>query len=83
MATNLVSYMMQFLTPDMIGRIAGALGLNRNDAQSGVSAVVPALLAAFGGLAAIRSRVYPRSARYDAHIGNSRCAVAPRMTRLR
>jgi len=27
MATNLVSYMMQFLTPDMIGRIAGASGL--------------------------------------------------------
>src|SRR5215467_14502706 len=26
----------------------------------------------------IRSRVYPRSALYDAHIGNSRCAVAPR-----
>ncbi len=51
MATNLVSYMMQFLTPDMIGRIAGALGLNRNDAQSGVNAVVPALLAAFSGLA--------------------------------
>jgi hypothetical protein len=51
MATNLVSYMMQFLTPDMIGRIAGALGLNRNDAQSGVTAVVPALLAAFSGLA--------------------------------
>ena len=51
MATNLVSYMMQFLTPDMIGRIAGALGLNRSDAQSGVTAVVPALLAAFSGLA--------------------------------
>jgi hypothetical protein len=51
MATNLVSYMMQFLTPDMIGRIAGALGLNRSDAQSGISAVVPALLAAFSGLA--------------------------------
>jgi hypothetical protein len=51
MATNLVSYMMQFLTPDMIGRIAGALGLNRSDAQSGVSAVVPALLAAFSGVA--------------------------------
>ena len=51
MATNLVSYMMQFLTPDMIGRIANALGLDRSDAQSGVSAVVPALLAAFGGLA--------------------------------
>jgi len=26
----------------------------------------------------IRSRVYPRSALYDAHIGNSRCAAAPR-----
>jgi hypothetical protein len=51
MATNLVSYMMQFLTPDMVGRIAAALGLNRGDAQSGVSAGVPALLAAFGGLA--------------------------------
>jgi hypothetical protein len=51
MATNLVSYMMQFLTPDMVGRIATALGLNRGDAQSGVSAGVPALLAAFSGLA--------------------------------
>ena len=51
MATNLVSYMTQFLTPDMIGRIAGALGLNRGDAQSGVSTVVPALLATFAGLA--------------------------------
>jgi hypothetical protein len=51
MATNLISSMMQFLTPDMIGRIAGALGLNRSDAQSGVSAAVPALLAAFSGLA--------------------------------
>ena len=51
MATNLVSYMMQFLTPDMVGRIAAALGLNRSDAQSGVSAGVPALLAAFSGLA--------------------------------
>ncbi len=51
MATNLVSYAMQFLTPDIVGRIAGALGLNRSDGQSGVSAAVPALLAAFSGLA--------------------------------
>jgi hypothetical protein len=51
MATNLVSYMMQFLTPEMVGRIAAPLGLNRGDAQSGVSAGVPALLAAFSGLA--------------------------------
>jgi hypothetical protein len=51
MSTNLVSYVMQFLTPDMVGRIAAAQGLNRSDAQSGVSAAVPALLAAFVGLA--------------------------------
>jgi hypothetical protein len=51
MSTNLVSYVMQFLTPDMVGRIAAALGLNRSDAQSGVSAAVPALLASFAGLA--------------------------------
>jgi hypothetical protein len=51
MATNLVSYVMQFLTPDMIGRIAGALGLSRSDTQAGVGAVVPALLGALSGLA--------------------------------
>ena len=45
MATNLVSYVMQFLTPDMVSRIAAALGLNRSDAQSGMNAAVPALLA--------------------------------------
>jgi hypothetical protein len=51
MSTNLVSYVMQYLTPDMVGRMAAALGLNRSDAQSGVSAAVPALLAALTGLA--------------------------------
>ena len=47
MAINLVSLVMQFLTPDMIGRIATALGIDRNIAQAAVSAVVPALLAGF------------------------------------
>ena len=51
MATNLVSYMMQFLTPDMIERIASALGISRNNAQTGVTAAVPALLAAFSSAA--------------------------------
>lgn len=51
MAANLVSYMMQFLTPEMIGRIAAALGLDRDDAQTGISAAVPALLAAFSSAA--------------------------------
>jgi len=52
MATNLVSLVSQFLTPDMIGRIATALGLDRNKVQSAVSGGVPALLAAFSGVAA-------------------------------
>jgi len=51
MATNLVSLIMKFLTPDMIGRIASALGLDRNDASSAIDAGVPALLAAFTGVA--------------------------------
>src|SRR6516162_5753853 len=52
MATNLVSLVMDFLTPDMIGRIALALGLDRNLVQSAVNAVVPSLLAGFSNTAA-------------------------------
>ena len=51
MATNLVSLVMQFLTPDVIGRIATALGLDRNFLQSGISAAVPALLAGLSSAA--------------------------------
>jgi hypothetical protein len=51
MASNLVSVVMQFLTPDMIGRMASALGLDRNIAQSATSAAVPSLLAGFSSLA--------------------------------
>src|SRR5262245_62892919 len=52
MATSLVSLVMQFLTPDMIGRIASALGLDRSHAQTAVGAAVPALLAEFSSVAA-------------------------------
>ena len=52
MATNLISLVMKFLTPDMVGRIASALGLDRNDASSAIEAGVPALLAALTGVAA-------------------------------
>jgi hypothetical protein len=52
MATNLVSLVMEFLTPDMIGRIAGALGLDSNKVQSALSAGVPGLLAGLSGVAA-------------------------------
>jgi hypothetical protein len=51
MANNLVTYIMQMLTPDLIGRVAGALGLDSAKVQSAVSAAVPALLAALGGVA--------------------------------
>jgi hypothetical protein len=49
MATNLVSLVMQFLTPDMIGRVAAALGLDRGNVQTAIDAAVPALLAGVGG----------------------------------
>ena len=51
MAANLVSLISQFLTPDMIGRIATALGLDRNKVQAAISGAVPALLAAFNNTA--------------------------------
>lgn len=52
MANNLVSSIMQLLTPDMIGRLAGALGLDASKAQPAIAAAVPALLAALSGVAA-------------------------------
>ena len=51
MATNLVSVVMQFLTPELIGRVAAALGLDRNQLQSAINAAVPGLLAGFSGVA--------------------------------
>ena len=51
MAVNLVSLVMQFLTPDMIGRIASVLGLDRNSTQTAVGAGVPGLLAGLMGVA--------------------------------
>src|SRR5215472_13133033 len=52
MAINLVSLIMQFLTPDMIGRIASALGVDRNNTQTAIGAAVPGLLAGLSGVAA-------------------------------
>jgi Bacterial protein of unknown function (DUF937) len=51
MATNLVSVVMQFLTPDMIAKIASALGLDRNVAQKTIAGAIPALLASFADVA--------------------------------
>jgi Bacterial protein of unknown function (DUF937) len=52
MATNLVSLVMQFLTPDMIARIAAALGIDRGSTETAVGAAVPGLLAGLVGAVA-------------------------------
>jgi hypothetical protein len=51
MATNLVSVVMQFLTPDMIAKIASALGLDRSLAQKAIGGAIPALLASLADVA--------------------------------
>jgi hypothetical protein len=51
MAANLVSVVMQFLTPDMIAKIASALGLERSVAQKAIGGAVPALLASLADVA--------------------------------
>ena len=51
MATNLVSVVMQFLTPDMIAKIASVLGLDRNVTQKAIAGAIPALLASFADVA--------------------------------
>jgi len=47
---NIVSLITNFLTADMIGRIAAALGLDKSMVEKAVGAAVPALLAALGNL---------------------------------
>jgi hypothetical protein len=51
MAANLVSVVMQFLTPDMIAKIASVLGLDRSVAQKAIGGAIPALLAGLADVA--------------------------------
>jgi len=51
MATNLIAVVMQFLTPDMIAKIASGLGLDRSVAQKAIGGAVPALLSSVADLA--------------------------------
>jgi len=44
MAASLVSVVMQFLTPDLIAKIASGLGLDRSVAQKAIGGAVPTLL---------------------------------------
>jgi hypothetical protein len=52
MAASLVSVVMQFLTPDMIAKIASALGFDRSVAQKAIGGAVPALLSSLADVAA-------------------------------
>jgi hypothetical protein len=47
MATNLVSEIVEVLSPTITSRIASALGLNQTSTQKAIVAAVPALLASF------------------------------------
>ena len=51
MAVNLVSLVTQFLTPDVIARIASTLGLESTAAQKAISGSIPAILAGLAGVA--------------------------------
>ncbi len=51
MATNLVSSILQMLPPDVIVRLASAVGIDRSLVQKAVTAAIPAILASFAGLA--------------------------------
>src|SRR5271170_5006431 len=51
MPTNLVSVVMQFLTPEMIAKIATALGLDPNVVQKAIGGAVPTLLSSLSDVA--------------------------------
>jgi hypothetical protein len=51
MAANLMSVVMQFLTPDMMAKIATCLGLDRSIAQKAIGGAVPALLSSLADVA--------------------------------
>lgn len=50
MSTNLVSSLMQFVTPDVIKKVAAAFGLDRAIVQKVVGAGVPAILASLASM---------------------------------
>jgi len=52
MAIDLVSLIKQFLTPDMVQKLAGMLGIDATQAQTAIGGAVPALLAGLTGTAA-------------------------------
>ncbi len=51
MAANLVSLIMQFITPSMMSKMASTLGLDRDEVQKAIGVSVPAILAGFANVA--------------------------------
>ena len=51
MSVNLVSLASQYLTPDLIAKIASALGLDRSLVGKAVTALTPSLLGSFANVA--------------------------------
>jgi Bacterial protein of unknown function (DUF937) len=51
MSTNLVSTIMQSLSPEAIGKIASSIGLEQSAAQRGISAGIPGMLAGLANTA--------------------------------
>ena len=49
---NLVSLIMKFLTPDLIMKLASALGLDKALIEKGIGAIVPSILSGLAGAAA-------------------------------
>jgi len=52
MAVNLVSLIMQFITPSLVSKMGGALGIDRDQAQKAVGLGIPAILAGLANTAA-------------------------------
>jgi hypothetical protein len=52
MAVNLVSLIMQFVTPSLVSKMGGALGLDRDQTQKAVGVGIPAILAGLASAAA-------------------------------
>ena len=54
MTDNIVSTISRFLTPELIGKMASASGLDRSVTQKATAAAVPAILSGLAGLAGNR-----------------------------
>jgi hypothetical protein len=52
MATSILSTVSQFLTPEVVGKLAAASGLDRSVTQTALGAAVPSILSALTGLVA-------------------------------